>query len=201
MKAKMFLVLAAAFVALLLPSGASACGAGEIALLNNNVGGQGIEVCITIATGGGNTTITLVSVNNVPAVYGSFQKVFDTAWNGTSSNVFISSGPTGGWVAQTPDNGLGGFNAFVINGAASAGQPFSVIGQSWVVSGTGITIVAMHIGFANGCTFVVSNGGTGSNTGGLSGACTAIPEPGTMALFGSGLVGLAGILRRRLGWA
>jgi PEP-CTERM motif len=34
---------------------------------------------------------------------------------------------------------------------------------------------------------------------GLSYESTTVPEPGSMMLFGSGVIGLAGLLRRKLG--
>lgn len=52
----------------------------------------------------------------------------------------------------------------------------------------------------NGDAFFVNIFFSGPDPGnpGFSGAWTYTPEPGTMLLFGSGIVGLAGVLRRKL---
>lgn len=212
MKSRLVVLAIAAFaLAVGLPSAThAACSIStDINLSFNNLGGLAIQVCVGISTSGGNTTISLDSVSGAPASFGAFQKVFDVAWNGSSSNTFTSAGGSGlnggTWTAQTPDNGLDGFNSFVINGAANAGTPFSVVGTTWLVSGTGITDVAMHLGWANGCTAVFFGGsqttGVTNNTGGLTGNCTGTtttPEPGTLFLMGSGLLGVAGLVRRKL---
>ena len=43
------------------------------------------------------------------------------------------------------------------------------------------------------------NGGTCSDAFDISGSQRTIPEPGSLLLFGSGLLGLGGVIRRRLG--
>ncbi len=196
MKAKLLLTLAAIGLALLIPSGAfAACAAGQINLSNNNVGGQGVDVCITVSTNGNTNVITLVSVSG-PAILGGFTNAFAIGWN--TADTFVSS--TGANWSAGSGTGFNGFNACCVTNSAkeSPQNVFSGAGTTWTISGSSATptLFAMHIKFANGCTFVVSNGGTTSSDG-ITGDCSAIPEPGTMALFGSGLVAIAGIIRRR----
>src|SRR5713101_4224272 len=88
MKTKLLVTLAAMALALLIPSGASAgCAAGQIDLSNNNVGGQGVDVCITVTSGTTNV-ITLVSVSG-PAILGGFTNAFAIGWN--TADTFVSS--------------------------------------------------------------------------------------------------------------
>ena len=201
MKTKLLLAVAVVAVGILVPAAAQAtCSGAPVDLTNNKAGLTGVHVVLCIDTVGGNTQVTLDSVTRAPSNYGAFEKIFVLAWNGGGS--FSSASPALAWTETCSSNcgGLDGFGKFdhrVDNSGASAG--FAGIGQVWTISRTSTpTGFAAHVGFANGCTIVVSDVGQ-TNTGELTNAsCAPIPEPGTLVLFGSGLLGVAGNLRRKL---
>lgn len=72
-------------------------------------------------------------------------------------------------------------------------NPFANGSATWTLNITGITSVSQI------SSVFISFGTASGNEICVSGECTPpqIPEPGSMALLGSGLLGLAGVLRRR----
>ncbi len=77
------------------------------------------------------------------------------------------------------------------NGVVSADSLTFVLTSSGLSAGQ-FTGVAVHF-----CT--ASGGGCGPNTGFASGTpITAVPEPGALSLLATGLVGVAGLVRRRI---
>ena len=94
-----------------------------------------------------------------------------------------------------------GNSVFTISGVA--GQPNSHIGTlagQVVTNSLDPTLLALlGLPFQPVGTAVVLNIDLRVGTGGViqSGSITLVPEPGTLALFGTGIVGLAGLIRRR----
>lgn len=115
--------------------------------------------------------------------------VWNTNFDGTTadgfgmfnSNKSDNSGGTGG-IGTAIVFTLSGLESFVLN-ATTAGHP---VGSKF----------AAHVRYGNGCSGFVSDGTTTSITSDSN--CAPIPEPGTLALVGSGLVGLGTIVRKRL---
>lgn len=123
------------------------------------------------------------------------------------SSLGISLTPTRGTVATiTPVvgdimvNTIGACNAGVdIGSAFTAPKP---TGNSPVLSVTHSFSAATTFNTSPGCdgTLTVSidfKGSGGSTAYGLTGSFEAIPEPAAMAAFGTGLLGLVGVSRRR----
>lgn len=139
-----------------------------------------------------------------------------TVIQGSNATGQFTFNPGGGILVTAGTSGLGGTvapGATLFSGVFSGvtsftnPQPFNVY-SLWTLSGRVTTttlsaalLTALGIPFQNNGTFVsIYIDVSFSQQGGAikSGQITLVPEPGTLALAGTGLIGLAGILRRRL---
>jgi hypothetical protein len=194
MKTKLLVTLAAIALALLIPSGASAaCASGQITLSNTNTTGFGVTVCLTLS---GNT-LTLNSISNTS---GLTVVGVDALGYGTSATIVSDTDTSGVWAAKSGSSpfsidGFGDFVSEITNPGGTGGAP-SQPSFSWTFSASPGSDLVLHIRFSNGCSTFVSNRTTDSAAPDAN--CGVVPEPGTLALFGSGLVAIAGIIRRRL---
>lgn len=92
-----------------------------------------------------------------------------------------------------------------LNFTVSSTDAFTMVGQ--LLAGNNVSADNWFVGqlsLGPNCTgFVGNTGSTGSTTGfgataGADCSGTSVPEPGSLALFGTGILGMAGYLRRKL---
>lgn len=166
-------VVLLALLALALPVLASAntlniVDGGSIAL--------GFATLTGTATAGGSMTLTapLISVNSVGAT-GTLTLTTGSLTATGSSNVFDF---TGGTLTITSGSST------LFSGAFSSGTVTVTGGTTFTIAGT----------LANGAGFVTQV----DKHGDVTGTAMITPEPGTLGLLGTGLLGLAGIVRRKM---
>ncbi len=148
----------------------------------NGIGGLGL------VTGSlGSVTFTTGALTGSLQMGGSFAAggSFMVTGNGTNGipNTTLFTGAFSGPVAWTMMTLANGTHQYTLAGTI---QGTLYTGQS-VFGSTVLLTVNTGKGFFNGSVGVVS-----SDTG------VSVPEPGTLGLLGTGLIGLAGVLRRKV---
>jgi len=172
-------------------------------LSSNNLGIAGSVGTVTIADAGANQVLVTITMN---AGFSAKLNGGDFAFNGPSnlslagvSNFSADANSGLNFMHLKTSQNVSEFGTFAFDFTNVKGQPSSVVSAdtvTFMLTGTGLsasefTGVAIHF-----CTASGSN--CGPKTGFATNTPSAVPEPGTLGLLGTGLVGLGGLIRRRL---
>ncbi|HVP56104.1 MAG TPA: PEP-CTERM sorting domain-containing protein [Candidatus Eisenbacteria bacterium] len=153
-----------------------------------------------------------VNLNTVPAVG---QVIFTLNGNGTIAASLTSYGPDtivgfgfnsvaanlpeSGFNPTAPDNPFGWIDSF---GYQPSGFLCSACGlqESWIIGNPGDYTSVYQVlggGSQSSVDFFLLDSASGQ-WGGMAQPYSVIPEPGSLALLGSGVLGIAGMIRRKL---
>ena len=200
-------VLAATCLALFIASAPSA-SATSFTLSNTNLSGVTNVGTVLITDSGLNQVTVTINMN---AGYSLKLEGGDIAFNGPSGLVAGSaSGVTGFSGTNTylglsfkgfkTDQNISQFGTFAFDYTNVKGAPHGVVSvdsMTFTLTATGLnasqfTGVVVHFCTASGTNCGPQTGFAGNGPG------AEVPEPGTITLLGSGLIGLAGLVRRRI---
>lgn len=161
-----------------------------------NVSGVDASVCFTVSSG-------VLTVNSITVNGGSQGEIAEIGWN-TAAN-YQSTTSDGTWTdSGHASDQIDGFGDWLgdVAGSSFGKPPANGPGTTWTFDANPGTSFVFHVfryGPNGSCSVFVS---TREHAGDLSspaaGCDTVVPEPGSLMLFGTGLLSMAGFLRRKL---
>ena len=196
--------LAVLVLTLLAAPSASATSCTGFDLSANNLGLSGSVGCVTVNNSGTNQVTVTITMN---AGFSVKLNGGDVAFNGPvgltlsdASMVSIEAGMFNGMFKSLKNNHeMDGFGKFDFDYANIKGQPGGIVSAdmiSFTLTGSGLTASQFSTFAIHFCTASGTN--CGPKTGFAEGLHTStIPEPGTMALLGTGVLALAKLAHRR----
>jgi hypothetical protein len=187
-----------------LPPSASATSCSGFNLSNNNLGLSGSVGCVTVSNSGPNQVTVTITMNTGFSIK---LNGGDVAFNGPSGLTLSDAGTIsieagifkGAFTKLRENQNIGDFGKFAFDNANIKGQPGSIVSAdviSFTLTASGLTASQFTSFAIHFCTASGTN--CGPMTGFAQSGPTTVPEPGTLALLGTGLLGLASL--RRTSW-
>ena len=191
-KSKLLRGLALVVVLTVLASAAAMADNFNFTFCNDPNGPGNVQGCVTGQVQGiphtGTSMASAVLITSYPAGLGNYTTPFDVLnWTGYSliedSFTSVNGVMTAAFFSLTGANGIN--DQLYLNSQCNCQMFGLMLGTNFIDIGSNDTLYVWNDDGMTPTGVVFTNAGT-------------VPEPGTLALLGSGIIGLAGVVRRKL---